>query len=31
MQGVKLDIYIGFVSADRSAQSESQYLRTFDI
>ena len=31
MQGVKLDIYIGFVAADRSAQSDSQYLGTFEV
>jgi len=31
MQSVKLDIYIGFVAADRSAQSDSQYLGTFDV
>ena len=26
-QGVEVDIYIGFIAADRSAQSDSQYLR----
>ncbi|MCZ4223279.1 DUF6266 family protein [Pedobacter rhodius] len=31
MQGVKLDVYIGFVAADRSAQSDSQYLGRFEV